>query len=180
MLSYQTYFIQYTISISMCLDKNAVMNVLEMCGNFTNFTISFRLNDSNNVVTITTVHPVLLKPFLSIPHVLGPNNIDLWEKTLKYRSENVCIIIRLGHSQLGCHLEYSSSSSPPHPLSDWLGLLPVFGTVDTGKGWKSQVCPRAIGGITTCHKTRQSLDYWKLHKGGRSTPPQISLYTSQR
>ena len=32
-----------------------------------------------------------------------------------------------------------------------------FGTVDTGKGWKSQVCPRAIGGITTCHKMRHSL-----------------------
>ena len=30
----------------------------------------------------------------------------------------------------------------------------MFGTVDTGKGWKSQVCPRAIGGITTCHKMR--------------------------
>ena len=33
----------------------------------------------------------------------------------------------------------------------------MFGTVDTGKGWKSQVCPRAIGGITTCHKMRHSL-----------------------
>ena len=52
----------------------------------------------------------------------------------------------------------SSSSSPRYPLSDW--LPPVFGTVDTGKGWKSQVCPRAIGpigGITTCHKMRHSL-----------------------
>ena len=33
----------------------------------------------------------------------------------------------------------------------------MFGTVDTGKGWNSQVCPRAIGGITTCHKVRHSL-----------------------
>ena len=33
----------------------------------------------------------------------------------------------------------------------------MFGTVDTGKGWKSQVCPRANGGITTCHKMRHSL-----------------------
>ena len=34
-------------------------------------------------------------------------------------------------------------------------FLPVFGTVDTGKGW--QVCLRAIGGITTCHKMRHNL-----------------------
>ena len=27
----------------------------------------------------------------------------------------------------------------------------------SGKGWKSQVCPRAIGGITTYHKMRHSL-----------------------
>ena len=33
----------------------------------------------------------------------------------------------------------------------------MFGTVDTGKGWKSQVCLRAIGHITTCHKMRHSL-----------------------
>ena len=33
----------------------------------------------------------------------------------------------------------------------------MFGTVDTGKSWKSQVCPRAIGGITTCHKMRPSV-----------------------
>ena len=49
----------------------------------------------------------------------------------------------------------SSSSIPRYPLSDW--FLPVFGTVDTGKGWTSQVCPRAIGGITTRHKMRHSL-----------------------
>ncbi len=36
-------------------------------------------------------------------------------------------------------------------------FLPVFGTVDTGKGWESQVCPRVIRGITTCHKMRHSL-----------------------
>ena len=36
-------------------------------------------------------------------------------------------------------------------------FLPVFGTVDPGKGWHSQVCPRAIGGINTCHKMRHSL-----------------------
>ena len=34
---------------------------------------------------------------------------------------------------------------------------PAFGTVDTGKGWHSQVCPRAIGGISTCHKMIHSL-----------------------
>ena len=39
----------------------------------------------------------------------------------------------------------------------------MFGTVDTGKGWKSQVCPRAIGGITTCHKMRHSLSLPKSH-----------------
>ena len=33
----------------------------------------------------------------------------------------------------------------------------MFGTVDTDKGWNSQVCPRAIGGITTGHKMRHSL-----------------------
>ena len=36
-------------------------------------------------------------------------------------------------------------------------FLPVFGTVDTGQRWNSQVCPRAIGGNTTCHKMRHSL-----------------------
>ena len=49
----------------------------------------------------------------------------------------------------------SSSPSPRYPLSDL--FLPVFGTVDTGNGWKNHVCPRAIGGITTCHKMRHSL-----------------------
>ena len=38
-----------------------------------------------------------------------------------------------------------SSSSPRYTVR----LLPVFGTVDTGKSWHSQVCPRAIGGINT-------------------------------
>ena len=33
----------------------------------------------------------------------------------------------------------------------------MFGTVDTGKGWKSPVCPRAIGDITTFHKMIHSL-----------------------
>ena len=33
----------------------------------------------------------------------------------------------------------------------------MFGTVDTGKGWNSQVCSRAIVGITTCHKMRHSM-----------------------
>ena len=50
---------------------------------------------------------------------------------------------------------YSSSSSPRLLLSNT--LLPVFDTVDTGKVWDSQVCPRAIGGIDTCHKVRHSL-----------------------
>ena len=36
-------------------------------------------------------------------------------------------------------------------------FLPVFGTFDTDKGWHSQVCPCAIGGINTCHKMRHSL-----------------------
>ena len=46
-----------------------------------------------------------------------------------------------------------------HQVLDTLSyrFLPVFGTVDTGKGWHSQVCPRAIGGIDTCHKMRHSL-----------------------
>ena len=33
----------------------------------------------------------------------------------------------------------------------------MFGTVETGNGWNSQVRPRAIGGITTCHKMRHNL-----------------------
>ena len=64
-----------------------------------------------------------------------------------------------------------SSSSPRYPLSDW--LLPVLGTVDTGKGWKSQVCPRAIGGITTCHTMRHSLfpppPHIHIHLYGRAS-----------
>ena len=40
-------------------------------------------------------------------------------------------------------------------------FLPVFGTVDTGEGWYSQVCPRVIGGITTCHKMRHSSMPWQ-------------------
>ena len=41
----------------------------------------------------------------------------------------------------------SSSSSPRYTVR----FLPVFVTVDTGKGWHSQLCPRAIGGINTFH-----------------------------
>ena len=48
----------------------------------------------------------------------------------------------------------SSVLSPRLLLSN--RLLPVFGTVDTDKGWDSQVCPRAIGGITTCRKMKPS------------------------
>ena len=33
----------------------------------------------------------------------------------------------------------------------------MFGTVDTDKGWHSQVYPRTIGGITTCHKMRHNM-----------------------
>ena len=33
----------------------------------------------------------------------------------------------------------------------------VFGAVDTGKDWNSQVCPRTIGDINTCHKMRHSM-----------------------
>ena len=40
-------------------------------------------------------------------------------------------------------------------------FLPVFGTVDTGEGWYSQLCPRVIGGITTCHKMRHSSMPWQ-------------------
>ena len=50
---------------------------------------------------------------------------------------------------------YSSSSSPRLLLLD--RFLAVFGTVDTGKGWHSQVCPHTIGGINRCHKVRHSL-----------------------
>ena len=39
----------------------------------------------------------------------------------------------------------SSMLSPRLLLSH--RLLPVFGTVDTDKGWDSQVCPRAIWGF---------------------------------
>ena len=98
--------------------------VLESCGNFTNFTTSLKLNDNNIVVTIATVHTILLKPFLWIlTHVLGQYNFDLWQKTLKYREFSK---IKFGYTHLGRHLEYL-----------------------------------------------------KLLKGDRSTPPQISLYTSQ-
>ena len=47
----------------------------------------------------------------------------------------------------------------PTWLLDYLSyrFLPVFGTVDTSKYCNSQVCPRAIGGINTCHKMRHSL-----------------------
>ena len=46
-----------------------------------------------------------------------------------------------------------------HRILDILSnrFLPVFGTLDTGKGWHSQVSPRAIGDIITCHKMRHSL-----------------------
>ncbi len=98
--------------------------VLDTGGNFTNFTTSFRLNDSNIVVAIATLHPILLKPFLDIPkHVLGQNNFDLWQKTLKQLEFSY---IHHGHSHIGRHLEYL-----------------------------------------------------KLLKGYMSTPPQISLCTSQ-
>ena len=33
----------------------------------------------------------------------------------------------------------------------------MFGSVDTGKGWHSQVCPRVIGSITTYHKIIHSM-----------------------
>ena len=49
----------------------------------------------------------------------------------------------------------SSSLSPRLLLSH--RLLPVFGTVDTDKGWDSQVYPSAIGSIATCHNVRHSL-----------------------
>ena len=61
----------------------------------------------------------------------------------------------------------SSSSNPRYLLLDI--FLALFGTVDTGKGWNSQVCPLVIGGITTCHRMRHSLSlptatyiYWYL------------------
>ena len=51
-------------------------------------------------------------------------------------------------------------------------FLPVFGTVDTGNGWHSQVCPHAIGGINTCHKMRHSLSvchHSHMHLYGRAS-----------
>ena len=43
-----------------------------------------------------------------------------------------------------------------HRVLDTLSyrFLPLFVTVDTSKGWNSQVCPRAIGGINTRHEMR--------------------------
>ena len=49
----------------------------------------------------------------------------------------------------------SSSSSPRSLLLD--RLLSVFGTVDTGKSIDSQICPRAIEDVLTCHKMIHSL-----------------------
>ena len=44
-------------------------------------------------------------------------------------------------------------SASLHRVLDTLSyrFLPVFDTVDTRKGWNSQVCPRAIGGINMGH-----------------------------
>ena len=67
-------------------------------------------------------------------------------------------------SQSHCTISVSSSQrfrgGLLHRVLDSILLdifLPVLGTVDTRKSWHSQVCPRAIGGITTCHKMRHSL-----------------------
>ena len=48
-----------------------------------------------------------------------------------------------------------SLSRPRYLLLD--RFIPVVGTVDNGKGWHSQVCPLAIGGINTCYNMRHSL-----------------------
>ena len=49
-----------------------------------------------------------------------------------------------------------SSSCICHDTSRIIALLLYVGTVDNGNGWDSQVCPRAIGFITTCYKMRHS------------------------
>ena len=117
-LSYLTYCIQETIFISMFLDKRAIVNVfLKIVAILPIWLpLSDFFNDSNIVVSIATVHPILLKPFLWIPkHVLGHNNFDLWEKTLNMRAFSN---IGFGHSDLGRHLEYfkllkSDNFTPP-------------------------------------------------------------------
>ena len=68
-----------------------------------------------------------------------------------------------------CHCFTSSSSSPRQLLS--YRFLLVFSTVDTGKGWNSQVCSRVSGDITTCHKGRHcvSLPDSQIHLHGRAS-----------
>ena len=77
---------------------------------------------------------------------IATTQYDAWRQRLRchdsYRRELAA----------AARLEYSM---PRSLLS--IRLLPVFGTVDTGKSWDSQVCPHIIGDITTCHKMRHSL-----------------------
>ena len=61
-------------------------------------------------------------------------------------------IIRAHRHQQPSHGSFSSSSSHRYSVR----FLPVFATVDIGNVWHSQVCPRVIGGIDTCHKMRHS------------------------
>ena len=65
---------------------------------------------------------------------------------------------------LGCHTHSDSlHHRVPDSYSVLYRFLPVFGTVDTGKGSNSQVCERAIGGITTCHKMRHTVRHSLRH-----------------
>ena len=81
------------------------------------FTAFYRLNVSYMVlVTIATVHSILLKPLLRIPkYVLGQNNFYRWQNILNvWKFSN----IRLGHNHLRRHLEYlqllkGDNSTPP-------------------------------------------------------------------
>ena len=95
------FYLLHNIHQHVPKQKNCIKRVLEICGNFTTY---FRLNDIDIEITIATVHPILLNPFLWIPtHVIGQNNFDLWQKTLKqWEFSN----IRLGYSHLGRHIEY--------------------------------------------------------------------------
>ena len=85
---------------------------------FTNFTTSFRLNGSIIEITISTVHPILLKHFLR-----NPTHVS-WLKQHRSVAENMELMgfflnNRLDDSHLGRHLEYSKNCSsvtgPHHP-----------------------------------------------------------------
>ena len=65
----------------MYLDKKAEINVFLKFVAILPYLSDF---DSNIAVTIATEHAIIIKPFIWIPrHVLGHNNFDMWQKTLK-------------------------------------------------------------------------------------------------